>query len=271
LEKFILKANSEKLMTDTVLYETAGAVATITLNRPESLNSFNAEMRADLVVATGRAREDASIRVVVLTGAGRCFSAGADLKAGFKNGKDVEQSLVQEYKPSLINIAEMEKPVISAINGFAAGIGLSYAMVCDLSIIGEGAFLLSPFSTIGLVPDGGATWLLANGIGYKKAYEIAIENERINAQRCLELGLINKSAADESLLATAQDWAQSLSKKAPLALGRTKKLMRQAGSIDYSDAITSEAALQHLCIDSQDSREGITAFLEKREALFKGE
>ncbi len=258
-------------MTDTVVYETSGAVATITLNRPDSLNSFDADMRADLIGATRQAKDDSSIRAVVLTGAGRCFSAGADLKAGFKTGKDVEHMLVEEYKPSLINIAEMEKPVISAINGFAAGIGLSFAMICDLSIIGENAFLLSPFSTIGLVPDGGATWLLANGIGYKKAYEMAIENERVPAQQCLEMGIVNKMTADDAVLTEAQAWAASLSLKAPLALARTKKLMRQASSLDYADAITSEAALQHLCIDSKDSREGITAFLEKRQADFKGE
>ena len=147
-------------MTDTVLYETEGAVATITLNRPEALNSFDREMRADLAAATARARADSAIRAVVLTGAGRCFSAGADLKAGFKTGEEVERIVNEEYRPSLVDIAEMDKPVISAVNGFAAGIGLSYALVCDLSVMGENAFLLCPFSAIGLVPDGGSTWLL---------------------------------------------------------------------------------------------------------------
>ena len=258
-------------MAGTVLYEKNGAVATISLNRPDSLNSFDAELRADLVSATDEARNDSAVRAVVLTGAGRCFSAGADLKAGFKKGADVEQMLVNEYKPSLVNITEMEKPVISAINGFAAGIGLSYAMACDLSVMGESAFLLSPFSSIGLVPDGGATWLLSRSMGYKQAYEMAIENERVPASRCQQLGIVNRIAEDDKLLSSAQDWAQQLSEKAPLALARTKQLMRAASSIDYSQAINSEAALQHLCIDSQDSREGITAFLEKRPAVFKGE
>ena len=258
-------------MTDTVLYETDGAVATITLNRPAALNSFDREMRADLSAATARARADAAIRAVVLTGAGRSFSAGADLKAGFKTGTEVEQILNEEYRPSLIDIAEMEKPVISAINGFAAGIGLSYALVCDLSVMGENAFLLCPFTSIGLIPDGGSTWLLPRAMGYMNAYQLAVDNERLPAARCRELGLVNKVVADDELLASAREWAEKLAGKAPLALARAKKLMRQAPSQSYADAITSEAALQHLCFDSADSREGISAFLEKREPRFTGE
>ena len=257
-------------MTDSVLYETEGAVATITLNRPASLNSFNDEMRADLAAATAQAREDRAIRAVILTGAGRCFSAGADLKAGFKTGAEVEQLLNNEYRPSLVDIAEMEKPVISAINGFAAGIGLSYALVCDLSVMGESAFLLSPFSSIGLIPDGGSTWLLARAMGHVNAYEMAVENERMPAVRCKELGLVNKITADDELMATAREWATRLTGKAPLALARTKKMMRQAPTLSYADAISAEAALQCLCFDSADCKEGITAFLEKREPHFTG-
>ena len=257
-------------MTDTVLYETEGAVATITLNRPAALNSFDREMRADLAAATARARADTAIRAVVLTGAGRSFSAGADLKAGFKTGAEVEQILNEEYRPSLIDIAEMDKPVISAINGFAAGIGLSYALVCDLSVMGENAFLLCPFSSIGLVPDGGSTWLLPRAMGYMNAYQLAVDNERLPAARCRELGLVNKVVADDELLASARAWAEKLAGKAPLALARAKKLMRQASSLSYADAITGEAALQHLCFDSADCREGISAFLEKREPRFTG-
>ena len=257
-------------MTGTVLYETDGAVAVIMLNRPDALNSFDKEMRADLVEATGQARDDAAIRAVVLTGAGRCFSAGADLKAGFKTGAEVEQIINEEYKPSLVNITEMEKPVISAVNGFAAGIGLSFALACDLSVMGESAFLLSPFSSIGLIPDGGATWLLTAAMGYKNAYEMAVEGNRVSAQRCKELGLANNVVADDALLTTAKEWAVSLTKKAPLALARTKKMMRQAPALNYTDAITNEAALQRLCFDSADSKEGITAFLEKRAPKFTG-
>lgn len=257
-------------MTDSVLYETEGTVATITLNRPESLNSFNKEMRADLAAATSQARNDTGIRAVILTGAGRCFSAGADLKAGFKTGAEVEQILNEEYRPSLADIAEMNKPVISAINGFAAGIGLSYALVCDLSVMGESAFLLSPFSSIGLIPDGGSTWLLARAMGHMNAYQMAVENERMPAARCRELGLVNRITADDALMESAREWATRLTGKAPLALARTKKMMRQALTLSYADAISAEAALQRLCFDSADCKEGITAFLEKREPRFTG-
>ena len=257
-------------MSDSVLYETGGAVATITLNRPDSLNSFNDDMRVELAAATAQAREDSAIRAVILTGAGRCFSAGADLKAGFRTGEEVERIVNEEYRPSLTDIAEMDKPVISAINGFAAGIGLSYALVCDLSVMAENAFLLCPFNTIGLVPDGGSTWLLTRAMGYMNAYQLAVDNERMPAARCRELGLVNKVAGDDELMATTRAWADKLAGKAPLALARTKKLMRQAPTLSYADAITAEAALQHLCFDSADSREGITAFLEKREPGFTG-
>ena len=200
-------------MTDTVLYETEGAVATITLNRPASLNSFDREMRADLAAATAQARKDTAVRAVILTGAGRNFSAGADLKAGFKTGSEVEQILNEEYRPSLVDIAEMDKPVISAINGFAAGIGLSYALVCDLSVMGESAFLLSPFSSIGLIPDGGSTWLLARTMGYMNAYQMAVENDRMSAARCKELGLVNKIVVDDALPATTREWQPGLPAK----------------------------------------------------------
>ena len=258
-------------MNDTVLYERDDAVAVISLHRPDALNSFNGDMREALIEATARAREDAAARAVVLTGGGRCFSAGADLKAGFKSGAEVRRALNEEYGPSLRHITEMEKPVIAALHGFAAGIGLSYALACDLIVMGEDAFLLCPFSGIGLVPDGGSTWLLTAGLGYRRAYEMAVEGERMSAATALAAGLVNKVVAADKVLEAARDWAAKLAAKAPLALGRTKKLMRQAATIGYPEAIAEEAVLQGLCIDSKDSREGIAAFLEKREAVFTGE
>jgi 2-(1,2-epoxy-1,2-dihydrophenyl)acetyl-CoA isomerase len=257
-------------MGNTINYEQQGQVAIITLNRPDSLNSFNREMRMDLVEATQRARHDDAVRVVVITGAGRCFSAGADLKQGFRNGADVQKALTEEYKPSLMNLHEMQKPVIAAVNGFAAGIGLSFALVSDLVVMGEGAFLLSPFSTIGLIPDGGATWLLARGIGHRRAFQMAAEAERMPAATCLALGLANKVVPDDKVLAEALAWAEALARRAPLALARTKQALHHAALTDYGNAINEEAALQKLCMDSEDSREGIAAFLEKRKPEFHG-
>jgi 2-(1,2-epoxy-1,2-dihydrophenyl)acetyl-CoA isomerase len=254
----------------TVGYEVTEGVATVTLNRPEAMNSFNAELRADLAAALQAAADDAHVRVVVLAANGRVFSAGADLKAGFPDGPTVLHQLREEYKPGLMTITEMDKPVISVVQGSAAGIGLSYALAADLVVMGESAFLLAPFSNIGLIPDGGANWLLPQALGYRLAFQLAIENERLPAARCLELGLVNRVVADERVREEAQAWAASLAQRAPLALGLTKRAMRSASQMSFSDAIDYEAELQARCIDSDDCREGVTAFLEKRRAIFKG-
>jgi 2-(1,2-epoxy-1,2-dihydrophenyl)acetyl-CoA isomerase len=253
---------------NTVLYERDAAVVTITLNRPDAMNGFDAELRADLLAALTHAAEDAGVRVVVLTGAGRCF--GADLKAGFASGAEVKRQLDEEYGACLKAIADMPKPVISAVNGFAAGIGLAFALVSDLVVMGESAFLLSPFSNIGLVPDGGATWLLPRLIGYQRAYQLCVENERIKAPRCVELGLANRAVPDPEVLSAAQSWAASLARRAPLALARTKQAMRLAAVSDYGEALKLEAELQCASVDSADCQEGVSAFLEKRKPNFTG-
>ena len=180
---------------ETVIYEVDNKVATITLNRPDSLNAFNSQMVLDLREATDAAYKDSSIRCVIITGNGKGFSAGADLKENMTQPNDpnaVEKGLLEGYKPVFMNIINMPKPVISAVNGPAAGIGYSFAMACDLTLMSEEAYLLSAFSNIGVVPDGGANWMLTNAVGYKLAYQLAIEGEKIPASRCLELGLANK-------------------------------------------------------------------------------
>ena len=227
-------------------------------------------MRAALLAALEKAAADETVRAVVLTAEGRCFSAGADLKAGFDNDGGVEAQLQDEYRPSLEAIANMEKPVIAAVNGFAAGIGLSYALQADLLVMAEDAFLLSPFTTISLVPDGGANWALVRHLGYRRAYQLSVESERIPAARCVELGLANRTAPAESLRDEAVAWASDLAGRAPLSLAATKKAMRFAMDHDWSESYDLEAALQADLLASDDAREGVAAFFEKRAPGFKG-
>lgn len=255
-------------MSDTVQYEQRDAVAIVAMNRPDALNGFNAEMRAALSAALEKAAVEQTVRAVVLTATGRCFSAGADLKAGFDDG--VEGQLQDEYRPSLETIANMPKPVIAAVNGFAAGIGLSYALQADLLVMAEDAFLLSPFTTISLLPDGGANWMLVRHLGYRRAYQLSVESERIPAARCVELGLANRTAPAESLRDEAVAWARELVGRAPLSLAATKKAMRFAMDHDWGESYDLEVALQADLLDSDDAREGVAAFFGKRAPEFKG-
>jgi 2-(1,2-epoxy-1,2-dihydrophenyl)acetyl-CoA isomerase len=255
-------------VSDIVKYEQQGAVAVITLNRPDAMNSFNTELRADLIAAMARAHADDSVRVVVLTGEGRCFSAGADLKAGID--KDVSEILQVEYRPVQEAIANMPKPVIAAIPGSAAGIGLSIALQCDLMIMADNAFLLSPFTTIALVPDGGMNWLLVRQLGYRRAFQLSVESERIAADRCVELGLANKVVPAEELQSAALKWARALALRAPLSLAATKKVMRFAANNDWGSSYDLEAQLQGELLGSADNQEGIQAFFEKRTPKFTG-
>jgi 2-(1,2-epoxy-1,2-dihydrophenyl)acetyl-CoA isomerase len=255
-------------MSDIVKYEQHDAVAVITLYRPDAMNSFNTDLRAALAFALEKAHEDDSVRVVILTGEGRTFSAGADLKAGID--RDVAEILQVEYRPVQEAIANMPKPVIAAIPGSAAGIGLSIALNCDLLIMADNAFMLSPFTTISLVPDGGMNWMLVQQLGYRRAFQLSVECERVAAHRCVELGLANRAVPAEELQSAALEWAQELAERAPLSLAATKKVMRFAANNDWGSAYDMEARLQGELLGSDDNKEGIQAFFEKRAPRFTG-
>ena len=256
-----------------VRYESRGAAALITLNRPEVLNAFNTALRLQLAAALQRAAADPQVRVVVLTAAGRAFSAGADLKAmkpAEANGAEVRRQLEDEYGPGVKAIIDMSKPVISAIEGLVAGIGCAYVLASDLVVMAEDAYFTLPFHNIALVPDGGINWLLERQLGARRAFELAVECERVPAARCRELGLVNRVVPKGTAAQAALHWAERLAQRAPLALGNTKRLLRQAAGVDFAHSLRNEVAAQSQCVDSEDFREGVAAFLEKREPQFSG-
>lgn len=252
-----------------VLYEERGRVAVITLNRPDALNTFTYEMRVGVIDAMKKAAAD-HIRAVVLTGAGRGFSAGADLNSLPPKGVEVAAVLENEFGPGILAIADLPKPVIAAVNGFASGIGAGYVLASDIVLMGEKAFLQLPFAKLGLVPDGGLTWLFAERIGPRLAFEFAMNGDRIPAARCVELGLANRGVPDAELLNEAYALAEKLADASPLAAAGTKRLLRRAPSLDLAGAIRAESQIQKDCIDSQDFREGVKAFFDKRTPRFNG-
>jgi len=257
---------------ETVLFERTGAVATITLHRPERRNALNPALERDLMEALKKAHGDAGIRAVVLTGAGAGFCSGADLTSFPRNltGEQARQHVLDAYRPLIELLTTMGKPVIAAINGAAVGAGCSLALACDLSVMAEDAVLVQGFSNLGLIPDAGSSWFLVRQVGYRLAYQITAEGEPVAALRCLALGLTNKVVPADRLLPTAQDWAERLARHPTLALALTKQAMQAAMTASLAEAVAFEAALQARCIESEDHAEGLRAFLQKRTPVFKG-
>lgn len=257
----------------TLRIEKHGAVARVVLNRPESLNAINSTLREELNDAVAALNADASLRVVILAGEGRAFCAGADLAEDIGSGAGglaTEHTLNAGFKPGIMGISESPKLWIAEVQGAAAGIGSAYAMACDLMVMAEEGYLYQAFAAIGLLPDGGATWQLLRAVGRKRAMEIIIGGERVYAPRCLELGLCNRVVAADALADETLGWARQLAEKAPLAVMYSKKMLARADSLTLSETISAEATMQHILIDSDDCREGVTAFFEKRPPKFSG-
>ena len=259
---------------ETILIEREGRVARVSFNRPDKLNSFNGTLRREFLRAALEVNSDNDIWVVVLTGAGRAFGAGADLTDTSEpmpnGGEGVEDQLNSEYKPGVLAIHHARKPWIAAINGPCAGISYSYAMACDLVVMAESSFLYQPFVGIGLVPDGGATWLLPNLVGAKRAYELMAFGEKLTAEKAVNWGLANRVLPDNDFATHAMAYAQELENRSPLALRYAKESLVFGASNSLADTISKEAALQAFCIGSDDATEAIKAFFQKRQPEWQG-
>jgi 2-(1,2-epoxy-1,2-dihydrophenyl)acetyl-CoA isomerase len=253
---------------DDVRLETTGAVATVTLNRPQVYNAMDTHMRSALAEAIRTVDADPAVRIVILRGEGPGFCAGADL------GEDVSDSaadqLETEYKPILMAIAASPKIWMAAIHGSAAGIGCALALNCDLLVMAEDANIYLAFAAIGLVPDGGANWLLLQAMGYARALETVIEGRRVPAGECVAIGLANRLAPPGLAFEWALEWANSLARGAPLAQAAAKRILRRVGGVDYGTAITMEAGEQQVLSASEDFRAGVAAFFAREKPEFRG-
>lgn len=270
---------SEATAVGSVLgVDRSGGVLTLTLNRPERLNSLDDALLSALLEGLRTAQEDAAVRAVVITGAGRGFCAGADLTqttmrgggAGAGGaGTAVRAHLQEHYRPLITGIRELEKPVVAAVNGVAAGAGMSLALACDLRIAAESASFLQAFVRIGLVPDAGSTYFLPRLVGTAKAMELAMLGERISAAEALSVGLVNRVVPDASLAAETAALAGRLA-EGPRSLGLIKRAVYLSSESDLRTQLAHEEDLQALAAGTADFAEGVAAFLEKRPARFTG-
>ena len=258
---------------DTILYETADNVATITLNRPNTLNAFNNQMIQETTAALKQAGRDNNVRVIVITGSGRAFSSGQDLGEVQLRGEDfsIREHLRHGYHQLIKRMVSLEKPIIAAVNGVTAGAGVGVALAADLRIVSEKASFILAFSKIGLVPDSGTNWFLPRIIGYGRSYELAITADRLTAQKALEWGVVNVVTTPETLMETVAAWTGPLATGPTLAYGLAKRAMYKSWNMSLAEALDYEGHLQEICSRSHDFEEGVNAFLEKREAEFKGE
>ena len=260
----------------TVLYETRGAVALLTLNRPEALNSFTRQMHRDLWAALDRAEADKTIRALVLTGAGRGFCAGADLaEFDFEPGPDLVQRadpgpvIDQAFNPTARRIQSLRMPVVAAVNGVAAGAGSSLAMTCDIAIAAPGASFIQAFSKIGLIPDAGGSWFLVERLGLARAMALAMTGDKLPAAQAKEWGMIWDVQDDP--LAAALAMAEKLATMPTQALVATRALLRDAGTRTLNEQLDVERDTQSAMGRTHDYIEGVMAFRQKRPAQFKGE
>jgi 2-(1,2-epoxy-1,2-dihydrophenyl)acetyl-CoA isomerase len=262
------------LAYETIIWEQVGGVGKLTLNRPETLNAWTAEFGRELKqVIEGEAADD-SVRAVRVTGAGRGFSSGADLKAGFEPADDgmpdIRTELHEIYHPVIAGIRRLEKPVVAAVNGPAVGIGCSLALACDLILMAESAFMGLAFVNIGLMPDGGSTAFVPPAVGKARAFQMALLGDRVEAAKALEWGLVNWVHPDDRLLDEADSLVERLAAGPTRSYASSKRALNQSIYGDLNGQLDLEAELQHALGRTKDFLEGVAAFAEKRDPAFTG-
>lgn len=261
---------------ETLHVQAAEGVCTITLNRADSLNSINEAMTSELAKVIRQLQRDDSVRCVILTGAGRAFCSGQDLGDLKKKYADPSfvphllEDLKRRYNPVVLGLRDLEKPVIAAVNGVAAGAGLSLALACDLRVASEKASFIEVFVNVGLVPDSGSSFFLPRLVGLGKALELCFTGDKVSAEEALRLGMVNKVVPPEDLMKTAGELAARLAKMPTRAIGLMKRLLHRSFDTDLGGMLDAEAFAQETAALTADHREGVMAFFEKRPANFQG-
>ena len=252
--------------------DTAAGVATVTLNRPDALNALTVPMKEALLAALRRLEREKAVRAVILTGAGRAFCAGQDLRERLEpDAAPLGVEVRERYNPIIRAMRGMPKPIVGAINGVAAGAGASLAMACDIRVASEAASFALAFGRVALVPDSGATWFLPRLVGAARAAELALLNDSVGADDALRLGLVGRVVAADQLDTEAKVIAARLADGAPRAIALTKRALNAAWDHDLDAALEYEAHLQDLAGRTKDHAEGMAAFMDKRPPRFSGE
>ena len=254
-----------------ILFEIKNQVATLTLNRPEKYHSFIREMALDLQEKLEICKNDNNIRAIVITGTGKAFCAGQDLaEATDPNGPELQKIVNEHYNPIIRQIRNIEKPIIAAVNGVAAGAGASIALCCDIVIAKESAVFVQAFSKIGLVPDSGATFFLPRLIGFQKASALMMNADPISATEAERLGMIYKVVEESKFEDEIKSFSEKLAKMPTKGIGLTKKLLNQSINNSLEQQLNEEEIAQTIAGKTNDYKEGVSAFLEKRKPNFKG-
>ncbi|MDV5170198.1 2-(1,2-epoxy-1,2-dihydrophenyl)acetyl-CoA isomerase PaaG [Photobacterium rosenbergii] len=261
-------------MEDSIHYSVEAGVALFTLNRPDQLNSFNPQMHQALMGFLKQAEKDESVRALVITGAGRAFCAGQDLNdrniSADQSMPDLGESIERFYNPLIKKITQINKPVIAAVNGVAAGAGANLALACDLVIAGKSASFIQAFCRLGLVPDSGGTWTLPRLVGSARAKGLTLLGDKLPAEQAEQWGMIWQCVDDEDLMTTAMGLAQRLATQPTAGLGYIKYAINASTEHSLAEQLDLERDLQRLAGRTEDYREGVSAFFDKRQPEFKG-